>query len=267
MPPGAASVENIRDRAAVLAQVMNRIGVVPEEPEVGCTRAHGAEPSHGLVGIGLPCRIGILRDAPHSLDGGIGDQAFHGIHVGPLPRQWNGEHPDAVFLANREMPVVARHRAQKGDRPFFAPWSVAARNALQKREDDAVVHEREARVIAHEDLVDRRSERIGKQGSCLGEPLRPPAVVACILAAFGKVVAVAGQGQHAGAEVELFGGGLAARHVELEATPAKRLVIAERLIAQLAQLPRRAASEIGHSLPPSVLTLSHRTGHGLSRRR
>ena len=199
MPAGGASLEDARDLVAFLAQVMNRIGIVPEQPEVGCAGAHRAEPSHCLVGIGLPGRVGILRDAPHALDAGIGDQPLDHIHVRPLPRQRHGDHADAVFLADREMPVIARHRTEEADRLLVAPRRAAARHALQKREDDAIMHEREARIIADEDLVDRRAERIGKQSSRLRKPLRAAAVIARILAFLGDVVAVAGQGEHSGA--------------------------------------------------------------------
>ena len=48
-----------------------------------------------------------------------GDARFDGVHVGPVLGHRHRDHLDAERFADREMPVVARHRTQKPDRPLL----------------------------------------------------------------------------------------------------------------------------------------------------
>ena len=223
-----AGVQDVGDFVPVFGQVMNRVGVVPEQTEIRRPCAHRGQPADRFGGIHLPARVGVFWHAPHPFHRRIGGQRFDRVHVGPVPGQRNREHADAVFLAQRKMAVVTRHRTDEGR---FGPGFGRSRNALQQRPHDAVVHHREAGIVGNHDLIRGRSQHWGEQGSDFRKALQD-AVVAGVLTRLGHKVAVAGEGEHRVRQIELLRRRLAARHVEFQATRPERVIVGPHRLAQ-----------------------------------
>jgi hypothetical protein len=209
-----AGLQDVAEVGPRLGEVMHRVGVVPQDAEVGRSGLQRGEPPHGLVGIGLAARIRVLRHAPDALHRRVGGLALDDIHVRPLPRHRDRDHADAEALAQGEVAVVAGHGAEDRDRLLLRPRPLPAGHALQQGVDEHVVHQREARIVGDDDLLRPGPEDGGEQGAGLVQALEIT-VVARIRAVLGGGVAVARQRQHLGGEVELIGGGFAAGHVEL----------------------------------------------------
>ena len=66
-----------------------------------------------VLGVDRAGGVGVRRDDPDALDGRIlGDQLPDLVQVGPVRAERDGHHLDPVLLAEREVPVVAGHRAE-----------------------------------------------------------------------------------------------------------------------------------------------------------
>ncbi len=157
-----AEIENVGDLMPALGQVMDRIGIVPEQAEIGRAGLHRRQPPRDLVRIDLAARVRIFRHAPHALDRGIGGERLDRVHVRPLPGHRHGDHADAEFLADREMAVIAGDRADEGGRRRLRPGRGRAGHAFQQRPDDAIMHHRETGIVADDDAVGRRAEHGAK---------------------------------------------------------------------------------------------------------
>ena len=242
------SLQDVDQRGPRLGEVVHRVGVVPQDAEIGRRRLQRREPPDGLVGIGLAARVRVLRHAPDALHRRVDGLAFDRRHVRPLPRHRDRDHADAEALAQGEVAVIARDGAEDRDRLLLRPRPRAAGHALQQRVDEHVVHQREARIVGDHDLLRRRAEHRREQRAGLGQALEV-AVIARVGAVLGGGVPVAGQRQHLGGEVELIGGGLAAGHVELEALRFQGFVLAAQAGAQLRQGFRRQGGQRRHGIP------------------
>ena len=103
--------------------------------------------------------------------GVLGDQPLDGVHVRPVVVQRHRDHLDAEVLADREVPVVAGHRAQERDAWLLRPRPRAADGALEQRVHDRVVHQRQAGVVAEDDLCRRDAEERREQRAQLRQAL------------------------------------------------------------------------------------------------
>jgi hypothetical protein len=176
----------------------------------------------------------------------------------------DGQHADAVFLAQGEMAIVAGNRGNEGR---MRPRGNGVGNALQQRPDNAVVHHREAGIVGDDDLPGRRTEGGGKQRACFGQTLQV-AVVAGVLASLGDVVAIAGQGQHRLRQIKLVRCRFAASHVEFETTRSESIIVGAHLLAQgmevgIWQIGDRghgALGVAGRDLPRIVARVNHFRG-------
>ena len=127
-----------------IVEVMNAVGVVPENAEIfGCAR-HGRQAAHHLIGIRHAAGVAVLRHAPDALHRRIvGNKALHLVHVGPVGGYGNGDHGDAERLGHAEMPIVAGAGAQPLHLIKFAPGRVAQR-AERPAARHGVVHDVQA---------------------------------------------------------------------------------------------------------------------------
>ena len=119
---------------------------------------------------------------------------------------------------------------------------------FQQRPDNAVVHDRETGVVGNDDLARRGTEHRGEQGAGFEQALQV-AVVAGVLAGFGQVVAVAGQGQHCLGKVQLIGCWFTTCHVKPEAARAERVVLGAHLTSQRLQVSDQTCRRVGSWSP------------------
>ena len=78
------------------------------------SRLHGGQAAYRLLGIGLAGGVGVLGNAPHTLDAVVrGDHGLDDIHIGTLPRHGNGDVLDTEVRRDAEMAVVTGKRAEE----------------------------------------------------------------------------------------------------------------------------------------------------------
>ena len=120
----------------VVGERVHRVGVVPEQPEIRCGRAHLDQPPHLLPGEGDAGRVGEHRHAPHALDGRVGgDELLDQVDVGTVLAHRDVDHLDVEALGDREVPVVAGHRTEELDGRFVLnPRPRRIHPAVQQRD-------------------------------------------------------------------------------------------------------------------------------------
>ena len=184
---------------------------------------------HGLADHGAG-RVAVGGDEPHALDGRVGGQLADGRHVGAVVVQLDRHHLDAVLLGEGEVAVVAGHGADERDLVLLDPRARRVGRAPEQGEHQRVVHHREARVVAGDDLVDRHLHDLGEDRPQLGQSVQP-AVVAGV-GALRVLVVVAGQRQELEREVELLRRRLAAGEVELQPGVLEGAIRVELLVVE-----------------------------------
>ena len=189
-----AEVEDAGRRDELVGQMMDRVGIVPEQPEIRSPGPHRGQPPRRRLAVDVPGGVGVFRHAPQALDGRA---------------------------------IVARHRAKERRGRCIPPRGGQTRNALQQGPDDAVVHHGQARVVAGDDPFGRCPEDVGDQHPELGKPLRS-AVIASIDARLGEMIAVARQRQQPARQVELGRRRFAPRHVERQTAGLERRIVVSR---------------------------------------
>lgn len=229
-----AQLDDVGDGGCFAVQVVDRVGVVPEQAEVAGGRLHpGQALDHG-VGVDRAGRVAVLRYAPHALDARVvGDQMLDLVHVRAIVVQCHRDQLDAEFLADGEVAVIAGHRAEEGGSGRLPRRAVG--RALEQCEGDAVVHQRQARIVADDDVVGADAEHRCEQLARFGDALQVAVVAAVFLVRCG-VVAGARQRQQFLRQVELVRRRLAARHVQRETGGLQGGVAGLQLLAQRAQL-------------------------------
>src|SRR5215213_6220730 len=109
--------EDVERRSLDIGEMVHRVRVVPKDPEIRSRRRHRHQGVGDLLGIDRTGRVGVCGNDPDALDRGIvGDQLAHLIDVRTGFAEGYREHLDAELLAQREMAVVTRHRAEEADR-------------------------------------------------------------------------------------------------------------------------------------------------------
>src|ERR1700751_4251263 len=114
MPVTRAKLDDVGDFDAFVGQMVNGVGVVPLEPEIGGRVLNRAQTPDYFIGIDNARRIAVLRNAPHSLDGWVlGCELLDRVHIWTIFPERYRDHPDPVVFTDFEMPVIAWHGTQK----------------------------------------------------------------------------------------------------------------------------------------------------------
>ena len=209
-----AGREDARQPRRCPVQVVDRVGIVPEDPEVRRLGRHGGQPPDHVVRIHRARGVAVFGDAPDALDGRVaGGELLHGLHVRPVSLHRHRDHLDSQVLADGKMPVVARAGAQELHVALAAPGRRSRGHSKENRPGHRVVHQGEAGVAADDQLLGRHLHVVGEKRLGLGDPVEP-AVVAAVRAVLRPVEPAAGAVQHAQGQVELCRAGFAAGHVQ-----------------------------------------------------
>ena len=212
----SADVEQLVLLGCIVEQVMHRVGVVPHDAEVVSRALHAGEAPHDFVGIRDAAGVRVFRHAPDTLHTLVGSgDALDFIHVGAVDAKRDRNHLEPEMLGDREMAVVAGHKADPFHGIVLAPRFRAQRTEGPEPRH-RVEHHGQRRVAADNDVFRLVVEQIGHQAPCLGQPFKH-AVVAAIGAVFGDAIGRRCQKrQHGHRQIELVGAGLSARHVQAE---------------------------------------------------
>ena len=207
-------IENIEELIGRIVEIVDNIRKVPEYAEVGRGGTHGGNSSDRRVAVGLARGVGVFRNTPDTLDGGILDFFLHLVHIGAFTRQRDGNEVDTASLANGEMAVVAGNGAKEFDLALILPGQAVTVGAEQDRAAHGIVHHIQAGVTAENDIFGRDTKKLGKQCGKLGNTVRQT-VVTNIKAGSRQTVFLAFQRkEQLVGQTKLFRAGLAARHIQ-----------------------------------------------------
>ena len=209
-------VEDVEERGVLLGESVDRVGVVPEDAEVGRRGMEIRERADDVVRVGDAGGVRVLGHAPDALDGGVGlDETHHHVHVGAVIEHGHRHVLEAVVRAHLEVPVVSGAGAEELDPPLLAPGLVAA-DAVRVGVAHEVVHEVEARGAVHDHVGGIDAHDLGGEGARGGQTVGH-AVVVNGQAAVGERGRGVDEVEHGARERRLLGARLPAGHVELEA--------------------------------------------------
>ena len=206
----------------LLGQVMDDIRLIPENLEIRGSGLEGSKAADRLIAVGVAVRVGILRHAPDTLDGVIlGNQLLDHVHIGTIGAHGDADQLKAHLLGDGKVAVIAGHRAEELALLYLTPRLGRILKAEHHADRDQIVHQLQAGVAAHKDLVCLDAEHIGKKLAGLLQPLKV-AVVAHI-GAVGSGVIIKLEQVHG--QIHLVRAGLAAGHIQLQAHCLKFLVL------------------------------------------
>ena len=211
-----AQTQDIGEGHELALELMDAVGIVPHEQEVGSRRLQPGDALDGLVGVDDAVGIGILRHVPHTLDRRVLDELLDQIHIRAGLGHGNGDELEAEALRDLEVAVIARRGAEPLDMLLAAPRFFAVQQTVGVRLGDGVVHELQAGVTADEHLLRLAAEDLGKErlGARQAGEL---AVVAHIHVAVHAVRRIGHHRENIGHQIELLLARTPARHVELQA--------------------------------------------------
>ena len=253
-----ALAQNVLKGDEVAVELVDAVGVVPHQQEVGSRGLHLRNALDGLVGVDDAIGVRVLRHVPHALDARVLDEVFDNVHVGAVFGHRDGDELKAEALGHLEVAVIARRGAEPFDALFLAPRLFAVQQAVGVGLGDRVVHELEARIAAGEDLRGLAAEDIGEQLTRALKTLEL-AVVAGVHAAVHALLGAGQRGQDAADKVELLLARLTARHVELEALGLPALVFGGHLVVFALAMVGRYFNALHCSPPPCWLYCTYRT--------
>ena len=173
-------------------QVMDAVGVVPEDAEIVSSAGHGRQTTNDILGIGDAAGVGVLRNAPDTLHGIVlGDDSLDLIHVGAAFVHLHGNHLDAERFRDAEVTVVTRNGADPLDsrilRPGFAAEGAGSRGIARRH----CPRWRQARVPPTITFSGVSSSIVATVALRLGKTIKH-AVVATVGAVLGDAILRAG---------------------------------------------------------------------------
>ena len=122
VPGGRRQRQDVGALGLGLGQVVERVGVVPEDLEVRRRGGHRGQPLCDLLADDRAAGVGVGRDHPYPLDARVlRGQLGHRVRVRSVVVHRHRHHLDAEPLEQREVPVVAGDRADEPDRLLLRP--------------------------------------------------------------------------------------------------------------------------------------------------
>ena len=212
-----ALVKNV-EQLGVVVDVVYVVSVVPENSEVLSCGLKSSKALNSLVGVGAAEGVGVLRNAPHTLDGLVlSNKLLYQVHVGAPFGKGDVDHFDAEELADGEVTVITGNRAKELNLVVLAPGLFGTEYALKHSSCHAVVHKGKRRRTNNDGLLGSNTHIFAEHSSCLGDTGKLT-VVAAVNAALGNKAGLRIEYvEHGLCKCNLVCTGLAACHVELEA--------------------------------------------------
>ena len=208
----SAQLQNIREGHIVAANLMDTVGVVPDDHEVGSSGLEGGDAVDDLFGVNKAVGIGVFRNAPDALHLGIGGQTLHLIHIGAVAVTFHGDQFDAKGLGHPEMAVIAGNRAQELYLLFLRPRPLTVKQTVGPGFGNQVIHHVQAGVAAHKTLLRRYIQHLCPIASGAGHTGQF-AIVSGVHSVHHTVIEVQSSKQTPG-QFQLFQAGLSPRHIQ-----------------------------------------------------
>jgi hypothetical protein len=213
VPGRGGEADDVDDLRELVGESVHRVGVVPDDAEVGGRGLHRGEAFGDLAAHRVTAGVGEHRHRPHALDLRVLDEFADGLQVGAGLGHRDGEHLEAEGLGDGVVAVVAGDRADPLHGLPGAPRLRRVVVAEGHGPGDEVEHDVQAGGVRSHEQCGIDPQHTGPQVPDVGDAVGA-AVVADVHAVAGAVVVGAGQGQQLVRQVQLFGGGLAAGQVE-----------------------------------------------------
>ena len=180
-------IKNVVKLIRRLAQVVNDVRVIPDDPEILGGGCHFCDSVNHFMRIGDAGRIRILRYAEHTLDRAVLDVFFDRVHIRTVLIHGDRNHFDAVILTDRKMSVISRRGAKEFDLALILPRRTVRTG--QHTLCNVVKHHIEARVAANDDVIGGDTQKLGENRLALGNS-RQNTVVSVFKAVLFAVVPV-----------------------------------------------------------------------------
>ena len=238
-----ALVEQRGNLDLLIGQMVNHIGVVPDDLEVGGSGLHPGQTADRLGRVAVAVGVGVDGHAPHTLDALVLlDQGLHHIHVGAVLGHGDVDHLEAEILGDAEMAVIAGHRAEELERVVVPPGTGRIHKTLTPAQVDEVVHQLQRRVAAHDHFFHVGIQQLGKEPPGLRHALQH-AVVAGVKTILANVIVHL---EHFLGQIQLLGAGFAAVHVQVQAHIFVGLILNPQLLLLFDQFFRTHSKIICH---------------------
>ena len=190
----ARVVEDGQNLREILGERVDRVRVVPHDAEVRGGGLQRGELASDLFRDGHARRIGEHRHRPHALNLWVLDELADSAHVRAVLKHRHGDELVAELLGDREVAVVARHRADPLNLVLLAPRALGVIRAPRVCKGDEVEHDVERGAIRRDEVLRRDAQQLAPQLANLADAVEV-AVVAQVVARSVGVVALARQGQ------------------------------------------------------------------------
>ena len=150
----------------VIVQMMNAVGIVPEDTEVRRSRLEFREAADRLIRVGIAGRVAVLGHAPDSLDRLVlAHQLLDHVHIGAAGIRGNRDHLYAKILCDRKVPVIAGNRAKELDLVQLAPGRIA-HDTVCHGSGYSVIHDVQRGIAVDNDVVRIVLHHIADQDLC-----------------------------------------------------------------------------------------------------
>ena len=222
----SAQGQHVGEGDKVTLELMDAVGVVPHDQEVGSGGLQGGHAADDPVREDDALGVGELGHAPDALHGGVLDRLLHGVHIGAFIGHGDGDQLKAEGLGDLEMAVIAGDGAQPLDSLLLAPGAGAAQQAVGIGLTNGVVHQLQAGISAHKHLLRTAAQDLRKKTAGSGDTGQF-AIGPHIDAVSDVIGRVPHQVEEAVCLVDLLLAGLAAGHVQIQAL---RLQVVEFLL-------------------------------------
>ena len=204
------------------------IGIVPNDPGIGCGGFHGRQAVDDRIGIDCARRTGIFRHAPNRLNRRVvGDNRLDSVHIRAVVLHVDRDYLVAELLADWEMTVVTGHGANEFWRCLLASRTIRAWNPVKHSARDEIVHLVQTAIPADNDHVGRNVQKVGEQTFGFRNA-GPHSIVAIILIVLAEMIVRGNRGQQPVAQIKLIRRLFPARHFEDKVSPAKLAILGFR---------------------------------------
>ena len=197
-------------------EVMDTVGIVPEDTEVFRCRLEPCKAADCLITVGIACRIRIFGNAPDALDGLVfRNKLFDHIHIRASGAHGNRDHADPEVFGDGKMSVVAGYRAKEIHLVQFSPGCVA-HDTMCHCAGDRIIHDIEGGVAIDNDIIRAVLHHIADQVLALFNSVQYT-VVAAVCSVFTEHIRVRIEDIHdPHGQIQLLQAGFSPGHIQVQ---------------------------------------------------
>ena len=170
-------------------QVMDAVGIVPEQPEIGGGRFHAGQCTDDIIGVRDAGGVAVHRDTDHAFDGGILDGRENRFHIRTVIEGLHRNHFYAELIQGMEMPVIARHRTDEPDLIELPPRRKSGQRTEDESAGESVMQHGQAGIPARDHQLRRDAEQFPEQPADFDQSVDIRVIIAAVDPVLTEVVA------------------------------------------------------------------------------